>query len=580
MGDQQLVPLAPYETGGWSFTGTCGYYIHHNRVYLQGEISSGGSVASLILTGLPPGLCPAADTALTLVIDPRNSTDPATPGIVLPLTLAATITTTGDLSLDGLPPYIDTSPPSTPYSHMVNVDGTIAPDFTSPLSYAIMLANLSWPIPGDPTDTAAPISLATLLSSADFADIDSTISNHGTRIHLGGHVRALVDMPAVLVAFGGLSAAVQAGLDPTGESYTTAHGPEGPVVLVLDDDGGVFLSSDFVPVTPGPPAWGPPLPTATENPTPPGGLVTKLRGQPPAAVETITTTGSLLPGPHGAILPHTRDVVDDGVGLGSISGHQEVFDINNGTYECFFDYVPGPTPPGTVVRARSECPAGGSGGAATAQIADLLAHFYPLPDWFSLWVTFTAFGEAPNQGCGTPFNIGPEFFIECGPQLTPEVAATATCDVPARIVSGTDGTVQTTTEDVFGTPLVHSAFPYVDSQGANISGLYSWLLTGFVARPGATVYPHDPNLLSTATLWRPGEINTLGYALGGLYVGHVEIEINLHAYWLLRRDFLKAGDVLDLTGAGWQGISPSTVMAGPPSTGLRTRKMILGTQTP
>src|SRR5205807_2585068 len=113
------------------------------------------------------------------------------------------------------------------------------PRYTSPLSFGLIIANSRWPLVAiPPPDVYAPQSLAAFLGP-DFEDIDSTISVHATRLHLGGHVRAKRAGAQLLVA----SLPEEAASAMIADTATTMAA-SGVAGLVLPD--GVVLDTDPV----------------------------------------------------------------------------------------------------------------------------------------------------------------------------------------------------------------------------------------------------------------------------------------------------------------------------------------------
>lgn len=176
--DQQIQPLTPYHVSGWEYTTNAGYYVHSDRVFVQGCVDTwdGSAGSGTLLAGFPSSLRPASGVPVKVLIDFTNSTEDYAPDSALHVGpfFNATVNPSGSVTFDS----------GNPNNH--------DPDSRLSISFAF-----SWPIAGSSkADTYAPSSLSPYVSSVanvgvdSYQNVDGTIASHGSRLHLGGHIRA------------------------------------------------------------------------------------------------------------------------------------------------------------------------------------------------------------------------------------------------------------------------------------------------------------------------------------------------------------------------------------------------------
>jgi hypothetical protein len=579
-----LKSIAAFEAPGWAFQDDCGYYIHAGRVYLQGAINNNDGypvvpiTSTTILTGLPPAIRPTSDQPVVLFVDVFGSNDTITPGVHQPLTpLAATVTTSGELRLDVMPPYLNVPPPDPPYRHIDATTGLMIPDFTGGIIYTIALGNASWLLHHE-VDSYPTKSFDPYLAFYAFDDIDSTIDVHGTRVHLGGRVRVTQERPFSLSLYGHLPEEFLAGITPDDSffSYTIAHDSDGvPYVLkIYGEEKLIGIEQDSVSTPwPAPPAWGVNGwgDIRTTGYWVPSGLYDweGLADTGPESSEGLRWTPGAMRGQR--------------MGGGALDGNGDVFALGVSREAVSWDHgaywVSAHAPNMGGFHYDTTCPQAGPSGHVTASISDLLEDFYPLPDWFAVYVIFETSWQNYTTGQGDDFT--PWMFATCGVFGTDSHAAPVSADADCILVNALDGTDTPTGQSLGGgdlplsNPLAPTPFAGTwpnhgyafGSQGDGGSSRQE----GMLARPGrASAYPYDPNRLSTALLWKPDEINDLTLRLDGeTNAGTVGITLQVLPFWEQRRHWLKVGDVLDLTGAGWQSPSaPGQIFPGPVDAGV------------
>lgn len=226
---------------------TLGSYIHAGRVYLTGTLASKeippsgapGSVthwtnSSTLLTSMPAAKCPSADIALELEWIRRFTQWPC--GIA-PLPFArpisqlvpATLHTDGSLTLDSTPAWmLETYPDRNPpiLNHIT-----------------FRLGNVSWPVAVQ-SDVWTRHDL-NLVGRADDGYIETapamtgaTIAAHGSRVHMTGRVN---------VDFGTFNlGTVPAPFRPAFRSWTSVNTSRGPMHLQVDPDGSLSLAVENI----------------------------------------------------------------------------------------------------------------------------------------------------------------------------------------------------------------------------------------------------------------------------------------------------------------------------------------------
>lgn len=517
-----LQSLAAYLAPGWtSVTPSAGYYIHLNRVYLAGVIRNTGTVGTAVFTGLPTAILPGSPQSLTLPVD---IPDPATPGVVPPDTVAGTISPDGTLSIV-LPPFINDNP-SVLDPALVNIGSgnpsfAFSPrlDFVGPLGYTIVLGNASWPIAAEPSDGWVSQSLAPFLGS-NWQDIDSTIGMHGSRVHLNGRVRAIKNGAGFRHQLVDAALPAQYVAAARNYDYTVASGPRfNPMMHVFPDgtlqllDDTLFLASLAVPH----PLFALPQ-DAPGIPLNAGVYRSIFNNDFAGGFGSNQPTIAGLSVHTGAVNTGTPEGGEPG---GGRTIHTYPADYVNTSIDPLFSSVT------TNVQGF---------------VHDAINALYPAPDWVGLYVA--------AQGLVT----GDSHFD------TLDLTASAAFD----FVDGADNPSPT-----------------------SIGGTGLGIVDGYVRRPGGAItYPYDVHNPSRSLLWQPSDIPdtwtaTFTRHTGGLDgitppTGRVGLFLGLVPLWLQRRNWILAGDVIDLTGAGWQApyvqARPQGVVRATPSPGgLRPR---------
>ena len=501
--------LVSYQTGGWIFINEAGYYVHRGIVYLQGEITNGGgTVSQSIYSGMPSSILPSlltgsADHHFTLPFDYGEAGQPVEQSLRLPMTYAATLHSDGSLSLDNpVPTYVNTTPPGyyvdfaggspTPVSH---------PRYIDPFLIAISLAGISWELPEASIDSYAPPSLASHLS-VSFADIDSTIMRHDARVHLDGHVSVVTNGATELVT-----------------SVPTDCAPDGPSGFSADDTGYYGLINVEQS------RIGPQVGTISPYGS---SYVINFSSDPVESANAATWGQPLyLPGltnmnPFGTMYFQTGQFgcyFQIGVHIeeGEYSGE-------GGTYTC-------PIWPSGSTSCHPE--SGPLSDSYTGLVSSLLANYDPLPDWFMVTYHFK-----PNAADG---------FHGCQPAL--DFLHPGGCVGDLSAISGSVSFDASGAYPVNALGVTQPTSAY--DPGASNGGFGYVELAGYVARPTAAYTANsDPrNIL----LWRPGEINSITFgwnaeagSWGGVW------SVGVFPLWENPHNYFKAGDVIDLTGTGWQ----------------------------
>jgi hypothetical protein len=538
--DRALQALDPSQVGtGWALRGDAGFYIHRNRLYLQGQIYTDGSAppGTTLLTGLT---APAGGaTSVTLYCDPSYVHDVATPGITVPISMTATITTGGELVLDSLPPYADTAP-GAPYQHVEYHSGWATYADFDVFSYTLVLGDVSWMIGSALPDSPTWQPLGTYIGG-DFTDIDSEYAVSDARVMVRGHVRASVDGPFQMNVFSGFPADAGTGLNASKDSWARATGPGGAVILDLQGSGRAFVGAmEDIDQRPAQSSFNPGAYTSAF-----GEMFAGLRNlaatRMTSAVENPNLSGSPWPVSHAV----------------AITGK---VDWNYGTYTC----------------GSTACPMPGPGGSFTLHVADLLAAFYPEPDWFMLiasgnWLGLSGsntFANVATNGCSGS-SCGPNYY-DGNLTLATDASAVffsnqagAGYSLGAYAVSPmgwTTGAADWTFKD-----------PWGHGSGDQFTSMYA-ICRARGGIPAASEYAGDASNPNDVLLWRPGEINTLTFSMGGhSNNGHLEMTLALVPFYSYAEHGLRAGDILTLDGAGWQAayttpppvvIPPSTIAAG------------------
>lgn len=171
-----------------------GFYVHRNQVFLEGAASSSQSVSNpvdrVIVDNIPEALQPAEPTRVSIPVWTMN---PATPGVdPLPTSVMATIDGS-TITLDELPPYINSIPLEG--ETFSGVNGTPEPIFTEPIQYVFVFGgSVSWPLGPIPAEGALDWRDLTPYLGDAFENVDGEIAIDNTTIVLRGRVRAKVNI--------------------------------------------------------------------------------------------------------------------------------------------------------------------------------------------------------------------------------------------------------------------------------------------------------------------------------------------------------------------------------------------------
>jgi hypothetical protein len=582
MDDAGLAPLSPWTTGGWVWA-TPGYYIHHNRVYLQGEVSNFSivsgvytphAVSATVLNITDPTLRPSASAHATVAVYHYMI---ATAGVASVGTVGVTIGTDGAITLDSLPASITSAPDGTlkyiGYTNAPSVGpgtflATPVPDFGAPVYTRIVMGNVSWPVGPAVADTWTSESLAPYLDPDGWEDVDARIGQHTSRVHLSGRIRARHNI-ALAGGTGGLSLEYVSTTLPA--HYTTGI-VSGACASVptsrLADKLELTIGSASIQVT-NDVGWEQPDSLAG-SPTPGYALPMEPPGGWPPTPTTITS-----PGP-GSVYVEDYPVVG-GAGRSLFAGlttfptgwpggtdgfTNGIMDINGGRtvtphFAPFSDEDTAHDPMVAAGQAYIYRSFVGKFWPALDHevIATVLATndpmltvnaMFPPPDWVAIYVNWTA-------------------------------AADGTV-IPANINWAGDGHLV----DSFNRPV------------SAIGGGNGWLSHS----SGGTRYDGDPfNAASVALLWKPTELPTAWQVTATMTIepahggtigppptsfwydqsGKVIFDlIPVCFYRNERDDYILAGDTIDLTGVGWQ--APYTAPVGPPPLTLIPTQVVAGAQ--
>lgn len=506
-----LVDLTPYLAAGWDTPGVLGYYIHQGYVYLDGLVVSAPGFNSseivatpTILAAIPALLRPASSVAFTLHIDAQYTDETRDPALELATSYAATLDTDGNLTLDeAVPSQLNTAPDVADYYCIDPGTGTPVPRYPRPMILGLVLGDLRWPSRGTPpADTYASQSFAPYLVDGDFEDVDSTYAIHGTRVHLGGSVRAVVDGAQELATF--LPPDAGDGLQSDESDYTQA-----------DDRGlNVYFYGAFFD--------GDPLIKPADEPPPVAYWTPQLQptrhfagSQPYPWYQNWTSIPSTL--------YHGSPTLDE-YGYGIPFGTEPRDTCDFGSYVC--DGVDG---------EQTLAQGGVIGSTLTFNIGRPLAICDPAPDWFALEIYFTIEPFVNAEACAPGFPNVPANL-----QLVSLVVGDQ--DASYEFLQLADGT---------------TVQPWDDSGG----GIAAWLApasslytgeTGMEWMPGNLGGPSLPGGL----LWQAGQITG---EISLTYSAYVNRMATLSAYcvmtplWERRQIGFHAGDIIDLDGSGWVG---------------------------
>lgn len=232
-----------------------------------------------------------------------------------------------------------------------------------------------------------------------------------------------------------------------------------------------------------------------------------------------------------------------------VGGLQYTNSVDYGLYTCTFSggrsatcRTPGGLPP------------------VSFDIAALLATVDPQPEWFMLLLSYQVnhiqVGNAQNPPCDVVHS-------SCSPTMP--ITDIGLAFTPAMSLVDVNA----------GTPVPPSP------------GNFGWLAPATPLYTGPPLNPPTgggggaglPN-----AIWKAGQLSGLTISATAAYFNQADMGVTVSIYPLyeMRQAGLHAGDILDLTGSGWVGVqsTPSTILAGPPTAGLRRRKNILGVQAP
>lgn len=526
--EQALRSLESYRAPNWFFQDD-GYYIHRNRVYLQGSAVNFGSpaVGGTLFTGVPGDMRPSTTlTAHTVLIAP----DPATPGITVPTTTTMTITPDGSLSIP-VPPYANAAPTLT---DLGSYQGTTPrPMFPDPFEYVVVLGNVSWLI-GESHGAYTTESLAPHLDGDSFEDIDATIGLHDARVHISGHVRAKHNgVHRITIS---LPPEYTSAIDPDSGDFTTVKAPRFEAALTLGPSGRLDIANqDGRPPLDPPPTYQ--SPSNTQD----------------VAINLVGTADSVVAGLAGQ---PTRIIDTFGHGVpatGSWTGPEPGGERIQASFSPGVGAFLTPTTPGMFTEITSQ-----------------LAAFGPPPDWVGVQLLW-------DTGAPSPFGDDTS-----GYRAPTDIAIMS--DVPCVLRNFHDGSVMGSLPMGVGVAGTGSDTGYPAGRGEGKG--QGWLA------PASGGYSVDPNNEGAALLWRPEEapnafelvvVDGVAYGLEG--IGFVAWLI---PFWYTRRHWVLKDDVIDLTGGGWQAPftapeiapTPSTVTPGPGTPGVKPRHSVLGHSQP
>lgn len=527
--------LAPFAAGGWRVEG--GYYLHKGRGYLQGVLYNPRTTAPLsttCLTRLPKLIRPASVVAVTLIQAFGVGADPATPGIVEPEELGAHIFPNGTMVLDSIPPFAD-SVPGKGWE-------AFAPDLQEPLQYEWLLGNVSWPVGAAVADTP-PIWLPlSAFVGPDFTDVDAEYAIHDSRLHLRGHVTANFDNARQMTQ-GGYPDGATPALAEGSFDFTDLHVAGKRRSAILGTFGifidGQTLKGDLLASRP------------------------RFQGSSPDAL-AMPENG---PGYEG------WEVGEPVAGFG-LRAYPDL--------SCFHPEKPfGKGHGGTVFWP--------SVGPPIADEIDIdinaaLSNWVPTPEWFKVSLVLEFRARAGVSACPLAGEYAkPDIFtfeLVGGEDLAADWMPWGLAYTPpdAGVYAwvgrypGEPGPADWGAGDYIGTWDGEHGEGFGRQFTPAFKETFFHRVEGPILRGGGglegqehgEIGEQDPN-----TLWRPGELNSAGRFIFSGFVNEQEFRwtLTLTPYWLKRKDYLKAGDSVDLTGSGYP-LGGGSIEIGPGARGI------------